>query len=61
MTAGVNEFVGGSGNDNFDASTTANSLNDFDNIDGGGEFCSLFEILKSFEKRFLISWKLLVI
>ena len=35
MTAGVNEFVGGSGNDNFDASTTANSLNDFDNIDGG--------------------------
>ena len=35
LTTGVNEFVGGSGNDNFDASTTANSLNDFDALDGG--------------------------
>jgi len=36
MTAGVNEQIGGSGNDTFDASTTVNSLNDFDNIDGAG-------------------------
>ena len=36
LTAGVNEFTGGSGNDNFDGSTTNNSLNDFDNLDGGG-------------------------
>ena len=36
MTTGVNEQVGGSGNDTYDASTTANSLNDFDNIDGAG-------------------------
>ena len=36
LSAGVNEFVGGSGNDSFDGSTTANSLNDFDNLDGAG-------------------------
>jgi len=36
MTTGVNEQVGGSGNDTYDASTTNNSLNDFDNIDGAG-------------------------
>ncbi len=36
MTTGVNEQVGGSGNDTYDASTTVNSLNDFDNIDGAG-------------------------
>ncbi len=35
LTAGVNEFTGGSGNDSFDASTTNNSLNDFDVLDGG--------------------------
>jgi len=36
LTTGVNENIGGSGNDTFDASTTANSLNDFDNLDGAG-------------------------
>ena len=35
LSAGVNEFTGGSGVDSFDGSTTANSLNDFDNLDGG--------------------------
>ena len=34
LTAGVNEFTGGSGNDSFDASFTAGSLNDFDVLDG---------------------------
>ena len=34
LTTGVNEDIGGSGNDTFDASTNANSLNDFDNLDG---------------------------
>ncbi len=36
LTAGVNEFTGGSGNDSFDASFTAGSLNDFDVLDGDG-------------------------
>jgi hypothetical protein len=36
MTTGVDEQVGGSGNDTFNASGTTNSLNDFDNIDGAG-------------------------
>ena len=35
LTAGLNEFTGGSGVDSFDASTTSNSLNDFDVLDGG--------------------------
>ena len=36
LSTGVNEQVGGSGNDTFDASTTTNSPRDFDNIDGAG-------------------------
>ena len=36
LTTGVNEFTGGSGNDSFDASLNAGSLNDFDVLDGEG-------------------------
>jgi len=36
LTTGVNEFTGGSGNDSFDASLNAGSLNDFDVLNGVG-------------------------